>query len=172
LKVASGQRVRQSGPSGKPIWRYPALHEALRAAELLKSTAVTHVTPEPTTAPKAAEEVEPEALRKALAEHIAATTPPVPREIDVIDYSMEPTVDADGGGVTTSPEETAKFDAEIAAKKSNRSDDSKIHPNGFSWLRRRDKASNRGVYDLYNPAGLLCVRRGNAQTSGARTKAA
>lgn len=161
LRVAAGKRVPlKSGPTGKIIWGVASLSEQLKAAELVKKKLADAQDQKP---PPAAEpSVDEDKLRKAVLEHVLASGK----------NSAEPEPDEKGIVSVTDTEQIKRWDAERAAyeqrstekksvdpEKPNGPETSKTFENGFSWMRRRDKAIGKDVFDLYNPAGQLCGTR-------------
>jgi hypothetical protein len=149
VKIASGEKIMTSGPTGKEVGKYPSLSEQLRAAEIIAAiTADTKAEVKEAPAPVAEPEpsYDSEALRKAIAEDYLSRNPsPKP-----------PKPEADENGIisVTDPAEIAKFDAEIASKSSITSDShSKTIPNGFSWQRTYDAMTQRDIWNLYDPSG-------------------
>jgi hypothetical protein len=153
-KIAAGERVKTSGPTGKEIYAAASLSEKLRAAEIITQLVVEPPPPEP----KAPVEDAPEPpavedVRKALLD--ALGVPPV---IEAPEPQVDPT---DGGVVThiTDPEAIKAFDRQLANPKKPVNSNSKTFENGFGWERRHDAATRKDVFDLYNPQGLLCGHR-------------
>jgi hypothetical protein len=159
LRIAQGQKVRVTGPTGKLIWTIPDISQQLRAAEALKYTPPP--APAPVVEPEADEPEPPDAesVKRAIAEDYIARNPQL--TVRVVDPS-------DGSVVTsiTDPEQIKKFDADRAAYEVGKSSDnsnSKTFANGFSWQKKFDPTP-------INPSGIYTTRAASIVVVVARRK--